>query len=59
MAQKSRIHQHLVKPLIWREAPEGLYPFPLFWMEGKKDMEGFLAALLVHVCQGADPIHAG
>ncbi|NLT39665.1 MAG: hypothetical protein GXX89_04295 [Clostridiales bacterium] len=41
MAQKSRIHQHLVKPLIWREAPEGLYPFPLFWMEGKKDMEGF------------------
>jgi hypothetical protein len=38
---KSTLHQHLVKPLIWREGPKGLYPFKLFWMEGKTDMEGF------------------
>ncbi|SHI03587.1 hypothetical protein SAMN02745823_02059 [Sporobacter termitidis DSM 10068] len=45
MGQKSRIHQHLEKPLIWRDGPEGLYPFPLFWMEGKKDLEGFSGSL--------------
>ncbi|MCL2200991.1 MAG: hypothetical protein FWB75_03420 [Oscillospiraceae bacterium] len=38
---KSTLHQHLVKPLNWQKGPEGLYPFELFWMEGKTDMEGF------------------
>ncbi len=45
MAQKSRIHQRLEKPLIWREGPKGLYPFPLFWMEGATDFEGFNGSL--------------
>ncbi|NLY39257.1 MAG: hypothetical protein GX044_08165 [Firmicutes bacterium] len=39
---RPRLHKHLVKPLIVRNGPEGLYPEPLFWMEGK-DMEGFNA----------------
>jgi hypothetical protein len=39
--QRPRTQQHLVRPLIWRKGPEGLYPFELFWMEGKTDMEGF------------------
>ena len=38
---RPRTQQHLVRPLIWREGPEGLYPFELFWMEGKADMAGF------------------
>jgi hypothetical protein len=39
---KSQIHSHLVKKLEWKPAPAGLYPFEnMFWMEGKKDMEGF------------------
>lgn len=38
---RPRTQQHLVKPLVWRKGPEGLYPFELFWMEGKTDMEGF------------------
>ena len=37
-----RKHKHLVKPLLVRSGPEGLYPEPLIWMEGK-DMEGFNA----------------
>ena len=37
----ARKYDHLVKELIWRDDPDGLYPFKLFWMEGKKDMEGF------------------
>jgi hypothetical protein len=45
MAQKSRIHQHLERPLIYRDGPKGLYPFPLFWMEGKTDLEGFSGSL--------------
>jgi hypothetical protein len=32
--------EHLVKPLALRPGPAGLYPEPLFWMEGA-DMEGF------------------
>lgn len=47
MGQKSRIHQHLEKPLIWREGPEGLYPFPIFWMEGINDLEGFSGSLCI------------
>jgi hypothetical protein len=38
---KPNLHKHLVKPLIWRDGPEGLYDHKLFWMEGSKDMEGF------------------
>lgn len=45
MAAKTRIHQHLERPLQWREGPEGLYPFPLFWMEGNADLEGFTGGL--------------
>jgi len=40
--KKTRYHQHLVKPLIWQNGPEGLYPDKLFWMEGE-DLEGFSA----------------
>ncbi|NLT40991.1 MAG: hypothetical protein GXX89_11120 [Clostridiales bacterium] len=36
-------HWNLVRPLIWRDGPEGLYPTKLFWMDGKNDMEGFNA----------------
>lgn len=45
MSEKTRIHQHHVHPLIWREGPENLYPFPLFWMDGEKDLEGFHATV--------------
>ena len=38
---RPKLHKHLVKPLIWREGPKGLFPFEVFWMEGAKDMEGF------------------
>lgn len=39
---KSQLHSHLVKKLNWTAPPKGLYPFEnMFWMEGKKDMEGF------------------
>lgn len=37
-------HGRLVKPLIWRDGPDGVYPGKLFWMEGSKDMEGFGAS---------------
>ena len=33
---------HLVKPVIVQKGPEGLYPEPRIWMEGK-DLEGFNA----------------
>ncbi len=39
---KEKLYANLVKPLIARQGPAGLYPEPLFWMEGK-DMEGFNA----------------
>ncbi|NLA86206.1 MAG: hypothetical protein GX847_02770 [Clostridiales bacterium] len=45
MAQRTRHYQYLEKPLQYREGPEGLYPFPLFWMEGSKDFEGFGASV--------------
>ncbi len=45
MAQRSRIHEKHVHSLIWREGPEGLYPFPLLWMEGEQDLEGFHASV--------------
>ncbi len=35
-------YAHLIKPLPVRQAPEGLYPEPRVWMEGK-DLEGFNA----------------
>lgn len=35
-------HGNLVKQLVLRDGPNGLYPDPIFWMEGK-DMEGFNA----------------
>ena len=58
--QKSRIHQHLVKPLAWRQGPEGLYPFELFWMEGNKDMEGWrLFRVLFHKGGDAVPSRRG
>lgn len=38
MAEKK--YAHLVKPLLLKEGPKGLYPKPLFWMEGS-DLEGF------------------
>jgi hypothetical protein len=40
MAKKE--YAHLIKPLLVREPPAGLYPEPRIWMEGK-DMEGFNA----------------
>ncbi len=40
MAQK--LYPHLIKPTLVRQAPAGLYPKPLIWMEAK-DMEGFNA----------------
>ncbi len=40
MAKKE--YSHLIKPLLVRKAPEGLYPEPRVWMEGK-DLEGFNA----------------
>ncbi len=57
MAQKSRIHQHLEKPLIWRDGPEGLYPFPLFWMEGNKDLAGFNGCLCLTYIKEACTFH--
>ncbi|MGB9885812.1 MAG: hypothetical protein ACPLPT_10535 [Moorellales bacterium] len=35
-------YAHLVKPLIVQSPPDGLYPEPRVWMEGK-DLEGFNA----------------
>jgi hypothetical protein len=35
-------YAHLIKPLVAKKGPTGLYPEPRFWMEGK-DMEGFNA----------------
>jgi hypothetical protein len=40
MAKKE--FEHLVKSLPVQNAPEGLYPEPRIWMEGK-DLEGFNA----------------
>ena len=34
-------YKHLIKPLVWQKGPEGLYPFELFWMEGKTELGGF------------------
>ena len=45
MAERSRIHEHHRHPLIWKEGPKGLYPFPLYWMEGDQDLEGFHATV--------------
>jgi len=39
---KTREYAHLIKPMIVREAPAGLYAEPRIWMEGK-DLEGFNA----------------
>ena len=41
MAVKKEFN-HLIKPAIIRDAPEGLYAEPRIWMEAK-DMEGFNA----------------
>ena len=38
---RPKFHKNLVKPMIWREGPRGLFPSEIFWMEGAKDMEGF------------------
>ena len=40
MAEKQ--YTHLFKPLKLKDPPEGLYPYPRYWMESK-DMEGFNA----------------
>ncbi len=45
MAHKSQLHKGHMHPLIWREGPDGLYHGPLFWMEGKTDLEGFHASV--------------
>jgi hypothetical protein len=39
---RTKEYAHLVKPMLVREAPGGLYPEPRVWMEGK-DLEGFNA----------------
>ncbi|MFB0558921.1 MAG: hypothetical protein ACETVS_00055, partial [Dehalococcoidales bacterium] len=36
-------YAHLIKPLVAKKGPPGLYPEPRMWMEGK-DMEGFNAS---------------
>lgn len=41
MSTAPRKYDHLVKKMIWRRDPDNLYPFEQFWMEGKRDMEGF------------------
>jgi hypothetical protein len=38
---KPNLHTHFVRPLIWRNGPDGLFDHELFWMEGSKDLEGF------------------
>ena len=38
---RPKLYKNLVKPLIWRKGPEGLFANELFWMEGGKDLEGF------------------
>lgn len=38
--QRPRNQQKQVRSLIWREGPEGMYPFEMFFMEGK-DLAGF------------------
>jgi hypothetical protein len=39
---RTKEYAHLVKPMLVRQAPAGLYPEPRIWMEGK-DLEGFNA----------------
>ncbi len=39
---RAKEYTHLVKNMIVQKAPEGLYPEPRVWMEGK-DLEGFNA----------------
>lgn len=38
-------HNNLVKALLVKDGPENMYPFPMFWMEGNKDLEGFSGSL--------------
>ena len=47
-----KLHKHLVKPLIWRNGPDGLFSSELFWMEGAKDMEGFQGSLAYGFIKG-------
>ncbi|HVI41933.1 MAG TPA: hypothetical protein VM577_14880 [Anaerovoracaceae bacterium] len=35
-----KLYDNLVKPILFRDGPKGLYPKPLYWMEGK-DLEGY------------------
>ena len=37
---KNKKYQHLLKPLLIQDGPEGIYPEPRIWMESK-DLEGF------------------
>jgi hypothetical protein len=43
-------YTHLIKPLVVREGPKGLYPEPIVGMEGK-DLEGFSAHFFVWIRQ--------
>jgi hypothetical protein len=36
----TREYRKYVKPLLWQDGPTGLYPEPLYWMEGARHMEG-------------------
>jgi len=49
-------HGNLVKKLVLRDGPQGLYPEPLFWMEGK-DMEGFNAHFSFQYVKGPGTCH--
>jgi len=55
MARKLE-YVHLVKQLVVREPPAGLYREPRFWMEGK-DMEGFNGHFSYGFIKEPGPIH--
>lgn len=50
-------YKNLVKEFELRDGPEGLYPEPLFWMEGSKDMEGFEACYSFMYIKGPAQFH--
>jgi len=54
MAKKE--YAHLMKPLLVRKGPRGLYPEPRVWMEGK-DLEGFNAHFSYGFIQDPTVLH--
>ena len=38
---RQKEYAHLLKPLVVKDGPAGLYPEPRFWAEGGKDWDGF------------------